>query len=262
MEPGGLDNVFIATFGKATKTFRASLLLCDRGFGQQSAMLNRSLFEQMVLSWWIVDCVDDEEAVMEAIRLHRDHASVLFRRGLREFPDLANDEKPLDFTPEHIEMLDQRFGRFGGQWYEKSLATILDEIKQAGDQDNPNSDLLWKLYRFVNAHSNAMLHHSALAITDVVDWPDAECRPIVSVGPDLRWRSSSLWAATFIFGLLVAATLQRLSPEVSKEFDALLDEVHRQFTYLSLDDVKDVGRNDQCPCESGRKFKHCHEQWT
>lgn len=30
--------------------------------------------------------------------------------------------------------------------------------------------------------------------------------------------------------------------------------------YLSVDkeDVKDVGRNDPCPCGSGKKFKKCH----
>ena len=24
------------------------------------------------------------------------------------------------------------------------------------------------------------------------------------------------------------------------------------------DDYKKVGRNDKCPCGSGKKFKHCH----
>jgi diacylglycerol O-acyltransferase / wax synthase len=34
--------IFIGTFARATKTYGAALLLCDRGYGEQAAMLNRS----------------------------------------------------------------------------------------------------------------------------------------------------------------------------------------------------------------------------
>jgi len=25
--------------------------------------------------------------------------------------------------------------------------------------------------------------------------------------------------------------------------------------------IKDIGRNDKCPCGSGKKFKKCHGKW-
>ncbi len=45
--------------------------------------------------------------------------------------------------------------------------------------------------------------------------------------------------------------LQRLGPEISRHDVAILDEIldHR---------YEGIGRNQPCPCGSGRKFKHCH----
>lgn len=85
MEPGKLDNVFIGTFAKGTKTFRAGLLLCDRGYGQQAAMLTRSLFEHAVVSWWLLLCVNEEEKVMERLRQQL-HASPQLTWHLRCCP--------------------------------------------------------------------------------------------------------------------------------------------------------------------------------
>src|SRR3954447_22963487 len=52
MKPGSFENLFIGTFARGTKIYRAALLLSDRGYGEEAAMLNRSLFEHMVVAWW------------------------------------------------------------------------------------------------------------------------------------------------------------------------------------------------------------------
>lgn len=41
MTPGAIENLAQGTFARGTKTFGAALLLCDRGYGEQAAMLNR-----------------------------------------------------------------------------------------------------------------------------------------------------------------------------------------------------------------------------
>lgn len=38
MAPGSLNNLFVVTCGKGTKTFRAAVLLCDRGYGPQAGI--------------------------------------------------------------------------------------------------------------------------------------------------------------------------------------------------------------------------------
>jgi hypothetical protein len=82
--------------------------------------------------------------------------------------------------------------------------------------------------------------------------------PVVSVGPSQDWRSSGLWAACWSYGLLVVATLRRLSPDRANEFADLLVDVGRELRTLRARDVRGVGRNDPCPCGSGKKLKNCH----
>lgn len=181
MEPGKLDNVFIGTFAKGTKTFRAALLLCDQGYGQQAAMLSRSLFEHAVVSWWLLLCVDDEEEAMERLRQHRHHARVLFERALALHPELEIDltDEPLEVN--YIETLDERFGRFGGPWHGKRLDELVREIEVKIDERYES--LFWKFFRLVNHHNNYTLHHSSLGISDVVRWESPDEAPLLELGP-------------------------------------------------------------------------------
>jgi hypothetical protein len=273
MSPGELDNVFVGTFAKATKTYRAVLLLCDRGYGQQAGMLNRSLFEHAVVAWWLLLCpAEDEEETMAALRDHRAHARVLYDRSMEQHPELsdggaASEDDPEEtrerlspFEPEYVVALDKRFGKYGGQWHGKRLDGLVREVEAVVDERYATA--FWKFFRFVNHHNNYVLHHSAIGVADSVKWEDPAQAPSISVGPSQDWRDASLWAGFWSYGLLVLATLRRLSPERADEFSDQLDDWNRSFLAYRRDQVKDVGRNDLCPCASGKKFKHCHEPWV
>jgi Family of unknown function (DUF5677) len=92
MSPGTVPNVVFGTFTRGTKTYRAALLLADRGYGEQAGMLNRSLFEHAVVAWWLL-LQEDDEVVMERIRAHREHAQVLYERHSALHPELALDDE-------------------------------------------------------------------------------------------------------------------------------------------------------------------------
>jgi Family of unknown function (DUF5677) len=51
----GADRLIVAEAARATKTFDAVIRLCEAGFGEQAAMLNRSLFEGMAVAHWVSD---------------------------------------------------------------------------------------------------------------------------------------------------------------------------------------------------------------
>ena len=61
-EPPGADEILALLYARATKTFKAGLLLAREGYGEQAAMLNRSLFEGMAVAHWVVA---NEEAAAE-----------------------------------------------------------------------------------------------------------------------------------------------------------------------------------------------------
>ena len=45
--------------------------------------------------------------------------------------------------------------------------------------------------------------------------------------------------------------IKRVKDNWIDEFSNLLDKVENK-------EFKKVGRNEKCPCGSGKKFKHCH----
>jgi uncharacterized protein YecA (UPF0149 family) len=53
------------------------------------------------------------------------------------------------------------------------------------------------------------------------------------------------------------ANERRLLPE-REAFSELLGKLAPLFYRLSDDEIRSVGRNDPCPCGSGKKFKRCH----
>lgn len=47
-------------------------------------------------------------------------------------------------------------------------------------------------------------------------------------------------------------------PETRQRVETLFNDSGPAFRTLSAEDVADVGRNDPCPCGSGKKYKRCH----
>ncbi|MDW5595099.1 DUF5677 domain-containing protein [Conexibacter stalactiti] len=257
MTPGSLNNVFVGTFGKGTKTYRAGLLLCDRGYGPQAGMLGRSLFEHMVVAWWLLLCVTDESAPMEALRAHQQHSAVLFARAGEHHPEFLGDEKIPTVSDAEAAQLDTRFGRYGARaWHGKDLAGLVREVEAVVRAEYRGR--FWSLFRFVNAQNNYILHHSAIGLLDTVQWTDSESAPDVSVGPNRIWRRAMLWSLVQIYGLLVTASLERLSPGRVSDFELFYDEIQVAFFVVTEARARGLGRNDPCLCGSGRKFKVCH----
>lgn len=50
---GDADRIFLLEIGRSTKTYRGSVELARLGYGEQTAMLNRVLFESMAVARWI-----------------------------------------------------------------------------------------------------------------------------------------------------------------------------------------------------------------
>lgn len=260
LEPGAFRNIVIGTFARATKTYGAVLLLCDRGYGEQAGMLNRSLFEYTVTAWWMLE--QDEAEVMDALRKHHDHARVLYERALETHPELKSEPEgePEPLSAEYVAELDDKFGEHGGQWHKKRLDQLVREVEDSWDA--PYANTLWKFFRFVNHWNNYMLHHSAVGVSEGVAWTDPDESPLVIMGPSSEWNEASLWAAFWIYGLIVQATLCYLEPDRLHEFRAYFEERAARFVEVTAEQICDVGRNDPCPCTSGLKFKHCHEPYV
>ena len=257
IELGSFNNLVIGTFARGTKTYRAALLLCDRGYGEEAAMLNRSLFEHMVVAWWM-SLRANGDALVAQMKRHHDHARVLYERASEQHPDLdlepGKDAEPL---PEaYVAALDKEFGPYGGQWHGKRLDQLVREVEAGWDE--PYGGVLWKFFHFVNHWNNYLLHHSSVGVSEGIDWPSADEKPKVMLGPSREWAVASLWAAYWCYALLLLCTLRRLAPDRVDEYRKFFEERANRFVIVTREKARDVGRNDPCPCGSEKKFKHCH----
>jgi hypothetical protein len=86
----GADRIILAEVSRATKTFDALIRLCRDGFGEQAAMLNRSLFEAMVIAHWT--SIHRREAVGLFVR----HAQFTSGSGSRRSMHLAGSTTPTE----------------------------------------------------------------------------------------------------------------------------------------------------------------------
>jgi hypothetical protein len=257
MTPGALKNVFQGTFASATQTYGAMLLLCDRGYGTQAGMLNRSLFENAVVVWWM-HLHENPTEVIELLRKHHEHSRVLWDRAAELHPELQLPPTTKIRAPDESDIadLDRLFGRYGNSWYRKPLVDLVRDVEDRWDENYPG--MFWKFLRFVNHWNNSMLHHSSAAVTTAIEWNTIEQPPTLRLGPDREWTQGSLWAGFWCYGLLVLGVLRRLSPDRAAPFAAVLDKLGMEFVPMSREQVPGVGRNDLCPCGSGKKFKRCH----
>lgn len=261
MQPASFTNLVVGSLARSTKTYQAALLLSDRGYGQQAAMLNRSLFEDMVVVWWM--CLRSRgDDLVDAMKRHHDHARVLYNRACERYPDLnfekADGDGALD--PEYVALLDKEFTPYGGQWHGKKLHQLVRDVDDGWEQ--PYEDLLGKFMSIVNHWNNYLLHHSSVGLLQNVRWQDPARTPKLLMGPSNDWAPQSLWTAYWCYGLTVLCVLRELSPGRVEGYREFFEERANRFISISREAVRGIGRNDPCLCGSARKYKHCHEPYV
>jgi uncharacterized protein YecA (UPF0149 family) len=67
----------------------------------------------------------------------------------------------------------------------------------------------------------------------------------------------SLYGAMFTYGRITRLLIQETGGDVD-EFDTFYGRQLDLAYKLAPSRRSQIGRNDQCPCGSGKKFKHCH----
>ena len=101
-----------AIFARSLNTYWAAIELASIGFGEQAAMLNRSLFEDMVDAHWL--SVEPALAV-ERYEHHDEHGKMLLAATLTSYPDVFPPDDLPEFDAERRKELDAVFGQYGSR---------------------------------------------------------------------------------------------------------------------------------------------------
>lgn len=253
------DGILVAIFVRSINTFACATRLVRDGYATQAAMLDRSLFEDMVDAHWIHR---DPDLAEKRLEQHRRHSRMITSDLAKKHPQLAavpgiNET----FTEEERKTLDGLYTKHGTKPW--SAIILHERLKLIEDQwaDYGGASVLWFMHDIAHRANNNSLHVSSASIAAVIGTPVGDEGQTFNLGPSGEMVDPTLWCAAWCFSQTVGLVLNHF------QFDIDVDERARAlslgaFIRLSAEDVKGVGRNVPCPCGSGLKFKRCHEGKT
>lgn len=197
------DGLLIAIFARSTDTFTCAVRNVRLGYGAQAAMLNRSLFEDMVDAHWIVT---DPETAATRYDDHHEHGRMLLADTVASFPDMYPEVELPEFDLEERNRLAKAFGDFGEKpWSGLSLHKRVKLIKGHWTTEMDQEGLRF-MHSLAHRENNQTLHVSAQSLGAVVE-VDESGRPAFRVGPrpDMVRRAmfGSYWTFTQTVTLVI-----------------------------------------------------------
>lgn len=202
------DTIIVSIFSRSVATFGAVVELSRVGFSDQMAMLNRSLFEDLVDAHWVSV---EPDLAFQRLAQHDRHNKMLLADAARQHGQLIDDELLPTFTIEERNELDLIFGRFGDKsWTGLGLYSKVQAIEHLWE-DAASRDLLHFVRRFIHRENNLTLHVSAFSMGRQITGGDDESVSL-SLGPRMEGAGRSLLAGFWMVGQTVSLILDTFWP--------------------------------------------------
>lgn len=249
------DRIVVAIWSRSLKTFMAVVHLCEGGFGEQAAMLNRSLFEDLAdLAWARAHPEDAVRNFDEHERFDMLHSLDTARKHPRfgDLPALSPDGEA------ELAHLRKRFDpKRGGGWTRLSLYQRLKQSERIWT-DEADRDTVWAWYEIAHYRHNTYLHTTPWALSQTFKGVQDDTTAVFRAGPSDEMVAASLYAGAWTIVASSNLVLNHFhTPDVEQFALACICDINTMLP-MSPEQFAHTGRNDPCPCESGRKFKRCH----
>lgn len=185
------------TTARSYRTYLVVIHLCRCGYGLQAAMLNRTLFEDMVSAHWAVKHPKDAAT---QIAEHDAYMATLRAEGYAKhgIPKPPGENLP-KYTRKQRQVLDRRYRHGGRGWTGKSLPSMIEDVESMWEE--PDRRLLHQMHDLVQRANNTLLHHSATSVSlgVTVSGDDDEHTVIFNVGPTRDFIRPALGFALWTF---------------------------------------------------------------
>lgn len=246
------DGLILALFARSLDTATAAVRLAGAGYGAQASMLNRSLFEDMIDSHWVAT---EEEAAEDCYSDHLQHGRMLLADAVAKYPEYYAEIELPEFDPEDRKALDGDYGSFGHKSWTKVNLHERVSLVEGHWTEGAGRQTLHFFHDIAHRENNQTLHVSSATLGKNLEFYDAELG--LTVGPREDMVDRALFGSFWILDATVGLVLDRFGIELDEETRAAVFSA-RDFIELSEDQMREIGRNDPCPCGSGLKFKRCH----
>jgi hypothetical protein len=240
----------LAILGRSLEMYDAVLALARTGRALPALLLNRALFEDMVAAFWLA-LPQNHETGPQRIRDQEDHIVLLTNDVIRKYPHrvLLSAEEHTDLEQSR-KRFETTFGRYGEKAWFGDIYTAIDRIAPLWEQLGGQEETLRVYCAIVHRHINLHVHNTVSSIKRSFGrYDDPRKVDDLEIGLALR-------AAFFCLEGLALLVFRELGADSARLLE-LESQAHRVFT-LDPKRLSQVGRNDPCPCRSGKKFKHCH----
>jgi hypothetical protein len=220
------DGLVVAIFARSTDTFTCSLRNVRLGYGAQAAMLNRSLFEDMVDAHWIIT---DPETAEARYSDHHEHGRMLLADTVATFPDMYPNIDFPEFDPAERKRLDKAFGDFGQKpWSGLNLHDRVKLIKHQWTTEMDREGLQF-MHALAHRENNQTLHLSARSLGAAVAL-DESGHPAFRVGPRPDMVRRAMFGAYWTFVQTITLVLDHFEfPMTAEELVLMLsaENFHR-----------------------------------
>jgi hypothetical protein len=248
------DGLMGALIARSVKTFAAFPHLVRNGYGEQAAMLNRSLFEDMVDAHWV--SVHPDLAV-ERYEQQTRHNSMVMAERVAKHRDIYPDVVLPEHDKEDRRQLNGIFGRYGDKhWTGLNLHQRTEAIEECWTDEEGRGHL--RFFRDIAHRLNTqLLHASAYSLNETIR-AERSPTPSYKLGPSTDNIDQAIFCAYWTFLQTASLMVEHFQLDDPAVLAALRDRHMPSFNRLTEEELRGVGRNAPCPCGSGTKFKRCH----
>ena len=194
--------IVLWTLPRSYRTFRVVVALCKAGYGQQAAMLNRTLFEDMLAAHW---AMRHQDIAAKRMTEH-DHYTATLRKEQYQKHGIPHREPTSlpTFTDEERARLDVGYRSGSRPWTGKTIPQMLRAVAPMWNEADRR--LLMQMHDIAHAANNTLLHHSATSLSQGVQ--ATEEGVMFNVGPSRDFVAAALGLAFWTFANTISLGLE------------------------------------------------------
>ena len=190
--PDASGHLILATYARGSKTYQGALRLAYLGYGAQSFMLGRSLWEDMLVAHWIKLNPDVAPRQLDD---HRRMTLAVYQGELRGFGLDVPDAEPLDRAERN--RLRTEFG--SRHWTKLSMDALCKAVAGEFPEQEGHRRLLRQVDALLHRHANLIVHNSFLSIGGAFSSIDEDGGMTFDVGGSTRFIPNALFIAFFSY---------------------------------------------------------------
>lgn len=215
---------------KGHKTHLAAMILCDKGFGQDAAILVRSLFELAVMTLYI-----HQDKTEERARRYLSHDWVLRKKMYKYVQGKESIRKVMEedprHTPEHLQEIEENaksaqetFEYYHFDWSDKKLIDMADAV---GMKD---------VYETVYRLQSQLAHNATRSMNEYIFEKDGGF--VHETGISDKWIDEALVAAFHFYYLIICTWNESFKLGMDQSIDDLAKRYSEEVGKLTPTDLE------------------------